>query len=83
MYTKHLKAVNSGVIQAEYFATGLKRENCYGVTINEFYSEGRGNFNPPIPRGYGIEMNITNGIIINGGWVEGGLSFVELASCTV
>lgn len=80
MHIKHLKGVTFGILQAEYFATGLLCEKGTGITVGSYYNEWRGNTTGLLPcaAGDGIYVIDTIGFTLNSAWQEGGKSVIRL-----
>jgi len=77
VYLRHGKAIDIGVIQAEYVGVGLALTVTRGVTVEAFYSEWRGgSLTTPTPRGDGIIVTQALGTNLETGWLEGNYSGV-------
>jgi hypothetical protein len=82
VFLKHHKAVSIGAIQCEYVGRGLSIDTAFAVRVDAFYSEWRGLFSSPIPRGDGVRLQTCNGVEIGTTWVELGKSAVTGISST-
>ena len=71
VYLKHLKAVNVGVIQAEYVGIGAFFDTCRAIVINSFYNEYRNRSTTlPKPQGYGIYSVSCESFSLDSAWIE-------------
>lgn len=83
VYMFGAKAASVGVMQCEYFATGLYLTGSKAVEIDAFYSERRGNsLTAPTPQGDGILLKNCSGVSVAAVWAEKNLSAIQVQYCS-